>query len=77
MKLQNDNVYIKLDDEGIFLRDSTDFYNETSAYSLSKRGVNKVKEIIAQQFNNNTKFKDITELMGSNDIKYRIYCAVD
>lgn len=77
MRLQNDNVYIKLDDDGIFLRDSTDFYNETSAYSLSKRGVNKVKEMIEKQFTDSTKFRDITELMNNNDIRYRIYCAVD
>lgn len=77
MSLQNDYVFIKLDENGIWAEDSTDVYNGTSFYSVTKRGINKVKDIVHEKFNSDTKYTDITEILRQNNIQYHTYCAVD
>ena len=36
-EFQNEWIYIRMDKDGIFLKDKTDIYNEESAFTKSKR----------------------------------------
>lgn len=75
--MNNEYVCIRLDEKEIFVKDSTDFYNEESAFSTSKRGIKQAIQEVKDQFNTDTKFSDVIEIMTKNNIKYHRYCAVD
>ncbi len=80
------NQYLYIDcrpgDKEIFFKDLTDVYNETSAYTTQKRGVNRFIKFLEQVFQDerlkdDLKFRDITTLLDKANLSYRTYCAMD
>ncbi len=77
MTIQNDYVYLRLDEKEVWAQDSTDVYNGTSMYSVSKRNIGKAIDAIHAMFNSETKYTDITEKLREFNIQYHTYCSVD
>ena len=75
--LENDFVYIRIDEDGVFCRDKTDVCNEESMYTKSKRWLKKCIEIIKEHFDKNTEFQTIINYIDNYNIKYRRYCWMD
>ena len=74
--LRNENVVVEIHNNEISFTDRTD-YNMMSGYTKGKRGLEKVTELIKKQFNEDTKFRDITNTLSSNQINYHTYCGMD
>lgn len=83
--LQNDNVSIRYNekDKEIFFRDLTDVWNDTSAYTLLKRGVPKAWQFIEQLFQTDDLKDGITFAEVRNILtdkfhnRIRTYCGMD
>lgn len=75
--LENDFVYIRIDEDGIFCRDKTDVYNEESMYTKSKRGLKNCIEQIKNNFDKDVDFTEIVNCVEVHKLKYRRYCWMD
>jgi len=77
--LRNENVYFEYRPEQgeVSFRDLKDYYNETSGFNKSKRGLKKAVEEIAANFTPETKFWHIVETFTRNKIRVHTYCAMD
>ena len=74
--LRNENVTVEIHNNEVSFTDRTD-YNMMSGYTKGKRGLEKVIELIKKQFNEDTKFRDITNTLSDNQINYHTYCGMD
>jgi len=67
----------------IIVRDLTDLYNETTAYTRKVRGIEKAWAFISQIMNNyelqeDLKIHDITKILDEKfNLNVHYYCAVD
>lgn len=84
MTYSNQYIYIRCDKDTkeVFFSDSTDHANGTSGYTTKKRGVNKFIDFLAQVFTDerlkdDIKFRDITNMLQTANLRYRTYCAID
>ncbi len=78
-----EKVYITLDPERkeIYMRDKTDFYNETSGYNQKKRGFKKAYEVMQKmqsvEKQDQSTFSSFRNLFDSFNLGMRTYCAMD
>lgn len=74
MKLSNEKIIVEYDERDITVYQLHDI-NETTAYTTSKRNLNKCWDEIKKIFSDTTEFNTITNLFGKYNIKYRRYCG--
>ena len=75
IRLRNENILL-IYDEDITVYDLKDI-NETTAYTKTKKNLNKCWQEVEQIFNDKTNFRDITELFNKYEIRYHRYCGLD
>ena len=76
IELQNQFIYIRIDKDWVFVKDKTDIQNEESAFTKSKRNIEKCKKLIKDNYYA-CKFQDIIVLFEFCKVKYHRYCAID
>lgn len=74
MKLSNENIIVEYDKKDITVYQLHDI-NETTAFTKSKRNLNKCWDEIKKTFSDKTEFNNITNLFGKYNIKFHRYCG--
>lgn len=78
MELNGTQVFVRIDEGGIFARDKNDQYNLPSLMTQSKRGVTKAMVEIVKIFDNETTtFNTIWEILNKHVKKVHYWCAMD
>lgn len=76
IRLKNNYIHLIYDGNDITVYDIKDI-NDTTAYTKTKKNLEKCWQETEETFNNDTKFKDIINLFQKYDIRYHRYCGLD
>lgn len=75
--MDNELVFVRVDEDGVFAKDKLDTYNEPCFMTRSKRWVEKAVMALKWEFDANTSFDDVCDMVEVYVKKTHRWCAMD